>query len=115
MKNKALEALEKMTADVQAEHGPVFKNHLVEMHRIRTALIDMSWQPIETAPRDGTIVDLWTTDNGGCRVSDAKFEDGEWCTYRHLEEDFLGYGWWPVDGLLPTHWMHRPDAQNGGE
>lgn len=72
--------------------------------RIRSALLpDVSgmakpgaWQPIETAPKDGTIVDLLTKD--GVRVTD------EWWK----EDD--GEGFWSC--LLPddefTHWMPLP-------
>ena len=59
----------------------------------------MEWQPIETAPRDGTPVDLFHKD--GFRLTD------EWWVY---EED--GEGFWS-GSLCPdsefTHWMPLPN------
>jgi len=40
------------------------------------------WQPIASAPTDGTPVDLWVQPVGrstGLRLADAVFQDGEWC------------------------------------
>lgn len=60
------------------------------------------WQPIETAPKDGTMV----------LIADAR--DGYVCEARHLDE---GRGWWarnndPTDywgeEIFPTHWMPLP-------
>lgn len=50
------------------------------------------WQPIKTAPRDGTIVDLWLT--GGGRMTDQWWEeeDNTWCGL----EDYLFSHWAPL-------------------
>jgi hypothetical protein len=52
----------------------------------------MAYRPISTAPRDGTIVDLWLT--GGGRVSDHwwESEDSTWCG---LEESMFSH-WAPI-------------------
>lgn len=85
-----------------------------DVELVRTALANApQWLPIETAPKDGTIVDLWTSEHGGARVSDAKFDEGKWCTFRHEEEDRLGDGWWPVYLLTFTHWMPLPQPPKG--
>ena len=41
--------------------------------------MDMDWQPIETAPKDGTPVDLWHIDQ--FRITDIWWDSGEdeWC------------------------------------
>lgn len=76
----------------------------------------MSWQPIETAPKDGTAVDVWCN---GCRYPDAEFrfevewdEDGGeqgWC---HNLSDYETVRWWLIDPQ-PTHWMPLPEPPNG--
>jgi hypothetical protein len=52
------------------------------------------WQPINTAPRDGTVIDLMLT--GGCRMTDQWWddEDKSWCG---LEESMF------------THWAPLPE------
>lgn len=70
------------------------------------------WQPIETAPKDGTIVDVWL---GDADESDRNF----YCTGKTRRSP----GWWwskgkfrPLGGLEPampvfvepTHWMPLP-------
>jgi hypothetical protein len=55
----------------------------------------MPWQPIETAPRDGTMCDLWMNGNG--RLTDHWWddEDKSWCG---------------LDEGIFTHWMQVPEA-----
>jgi hypothetical protein len=72
------------------------------------------WQPIETAPRDSTVVLVYRADAG---VFTAWFTnpgfalglpDDEW-----TEDE-----WWSTDGtdlqgdLMPTHWMPLPAPPN---
>ena len=43
------------------------------------------WQPIETAPKDGTVIDLWCIapglSAGPGRVPDCWYSDGKWWRY----------------------------------
>ena len=65
------------------------------------------WQPIDTAPKDGTAVIV----TGGPLIGyelpcviDALYEDGAW----HANM------WAAPEGeLLPTHWMPRPPPPDG--
>lgn len=63
------------------------------------------WSLIDTAPNDGTLVDLWV---GGKRVPDCAWcgaWPGAWC--------YMGDPDYPQGRLLlgePTHWMLRPSA-----
>ena len=62
------------------------------------------WRPIRTAPKDGTVVDLWFVYEGiGLRRVDAAWYNGHWC--------------WAVRGKTstlsncePTHWMPVPQG-----
>lgn len=61
----------------------------------------MSWQPIETAPKDGTdiLVNAPQVDSG---VTIAFFKDGYW----RLTYDGARFG---VHVSDPTHWMPLPE------
>lgn len=64
------------------------------------------WQPIETAPKDGTHVDLWACSGGdprfGDRYTDAAFIRGKWRYSSGAD------GWLEVS-YMPTHWMPLPN------
>ena len=63
----------------------------------------MEWQPIETAPKDGTLVLVWDEDTGGAFAAQFLVEvtgwgnPGEWMD------------WHGMRLLQPTHWMPLPD------
>jgi len=57
-----------------------------------------SWQPIETAPRDGTPVDLWNL--GGGRETNWHWHAGWW---RNAKGTVCG-----VDGCF-SHWIPLPE------
>ena len=69
----------------------------------------MNWQPIKTAPTDGTAVDIWVPDEayeeGGQRFPDMKFQEGDVTTPSDWDGDMMllsdcGYS---LDDV--THWM----------
>ena len=58
------------------------------------------WQPIETAPRDGTIIDLWMTDSSGgaWREANAYWVEDECDTFHE----------WPAPYHKPViRYIHR--------
>lgn len=73
----------------------------------------MNWQPIETAPKDGTWILL-------CKATDA---DGKPITGESFGLFVQRAAWWEVDGWVdycamvrdpnvffnPTHWMPLPE------
>lgn len=66
------------------------------------------WHSIETAPKDGTIVDLWVAGphNAGNRQPDCWFSDAEWwCDFGDQGEQQPGI----YIGDVPTHWMPLPE------
>lgn len=79
----------------------------------------MKWQPIETAPRDGTPVLLWGVVAGEISGQTDKMEfagEGEWVedSQYNADED-----WWLLSGgdyysswCKPTHWMPSPEPPN---
>lgn len=75
-------------------------------------VLDREWQPIETAPKDGTEIDLWTADGSWGRIPD--------CKWRGKGEDACWYtrgdrGWDPVGGFVLTHWMPLPAPPESGK
>ncbi|WP_367079153.1 DUF551 domain-containing protein [Luteitalea sp.] len=66
----------------------------------------MTWQPIETAPKDGTPVLVYFPEIGVWEVrwSTDVFDDGFWCVSDNKFEDRPLRGW--IEN--PTHWMPLP-------
>jgi nucleoside 2-deoxyribosyltransferase len=68
----------------------------------------VAWRPIETAPLDGTKIDLWSP--SGVRITDAW-----WCAKRvawvhKWLDDFDGIGTVRIEGVIPpTHWQPLPE------
>lgn len=63
------------------------------------------WQPIETAPKDGSLVDLWCvhTTMPAVRSADMSWRRGKW---RQPWGQELNPGW------HASHWMPPPDPPN---
>ena len=67
------------------------------------------WQPIETAPRDGTEFQAWVVHMGHgywdwqCRYN----EHGAFESFGRIDYDMDG---WEVSPGTPTHWMPNPSA-----
>jgi hypothetical protein len=72
--------------------------------------MSMDWQPIETAPLDGSKVIILL--NGHVTVGDYSvrehFENGK-SVYRNASWRVLGM-YWPGEEPAPTHWMPLPKA-----
>jgi hypothetical protein len=74
------------------------------------------WQPISTAPKDGTQILVYFPQIGVWQVlwSREVFNDGFWCVSDNKFEDRPLRGW----SDEPTHWMPLPDppvAVHAGE
>lgn len=68
-----------------------------------------AWQPIETAPKDGTNIDLWAKQ---WRVQDDGFNYRRFRTCYWTKGDSMtnrSAYWMHLDsGWRPTHWMPLP-------
>lgn len=94
------------------------------------------WQPIETAPEDGTPVDLWVSiphaPLEGRRVTDALWLDGKWREWIEYDDQFDGeldgcpdaqkwfaqVGWTAAietSACSATHWMPIPAPPESGQ
>lgn len=74
-----------------------------------------AWQPIATAPKDGTEVDLWFKDgNESYRFADARWIDGKWCTFDHETDSWEGIGELG-DLAYATHWQPLPAPPQADE
>lgn len=70
----------------------------------------MEWQPIETAPRDGTTFQAWIVNivGAGFWVSGCRYnDDGAFEIYGRVDYDM--YDWAVYSHLTPTHWMPLPE------
>jgi hypothetical protein len=98
--------LKALSAYLYESSGPDFMYEAVE----QAIVLLEGWRPIETAPKDGTKVDLWRLSDKwqavaeGRRITDAWFADGRW---RHEDYDY-GHER-SVSGHI-THWMPLPEG-----
>ena len=104
---------DKQGMPVQAECARQAARHMEELQAAKDA-IARPWQPMKTAPKDGTTVLVLLE---GSDVPKAV----EWCEADHfLASDVVGwYMTWdghkiqPHEG--PRYWMHCPDDPDDGE
>lgn len=84
----------------------------------------MNWQPIETAPKDGTRVALWR--NSAPLGTWQEFVIAEWhydgWCWPDPRDNPSNYGEWSEDEILDgynapnfTHWMPLPEPPRGGD
>ena len=76
------------------------------------------WQPIKSAPKDGTPVDLWCANSEfPNRVTDAQWRkptESEWFVHggdgmKTADAQWIDPCGWPMGGdESPTHWMPLP-------
>jgi hypothetical protein len=69
-------------------------------------MLPSEWQPIETAPKDGTQILCFDVRTGEIRVAIRKLFFDRSGAYEWFRDDKIvpGHTW----SLLPTHWMPLP-------
>jgi hypothetical protein len=72
----------------------------------------VAWQPIETAPKDGTPVDLWQPRIG--RWTNMRWDYHNWMSGKPVGEKSWGGGSRDGPDAEPTHWMPVPAPPNDG-
>lgn len=125
MTPEQIAAIYEDAARIAANGGPSFVKpqywwrHITGAIRARAAevaadstLIGVTpWQPIATAPKDGTRVDLWGRnllryDKAGLRIVNVAW--GPVIDWFGHERDDWQHGW--GESFEPTHWMPLPPA-----
>lgn len=89
---------------VEGEWGGSAENYERDVARADAILALTDWQPIETAPRDGTRILVAADDYVGM----ARFESDRLPEYCWVDEEGSGAGSNSV-----THWMPLPDPPQG--
>lgn len=69
-------------------------------------LANEQWQPIETAPKDGTTIDLWCRNISHGSTGAVRAPDSFWDDEVQKWED--RHGWILETKWKPTHWMPLP-------
>ena len=79
----------------------------------------MEWQPIETAPRDGTAILAWSKERGQRETQMGRYGEGSPGYAKWKDGDGpLNSGWvWDthhnwLTTWTPTHWMPLPETPN---
>lgn len=98
---------------------PINQNDVIESIAKHAPKVPEGWQPIETAPKDGTVIDLWDAGSpgspfGGHRLCDAKWDYQHWMEGKPQgEKDWLpGHRDGPAYHRI-THWRHKPAVPKG--
>jgi hypothetical protein len=72
----------------------------------------MEWKPIETVPRDGSQVLLFTKTHG---VTEARFSAGEWSEHHEYGRQYDGPVWVCGDDAWQIEVEEGPDGFHDGE
>lgn len=82
----------------------------VDIEYLHERIAAPSWQPIATAPKDGTRVDIWVpSSSGGYRVPNCSWDFHHWLNGKPVGEKSWEQG--SPDGPVanPSHWMPLPE------
>ena len=102
MNSETCASLEAAKAAAQADYEARI---LSSLESAPQPAVPEGWRPIETAPKDGKPIDVWT--KGGERWSDVKWDKKKcyWVAWQLGDFDNMGFIRLDSD---PTHWMPHP-------
>ena len=60
----------------------------------------LGWRPIEDAPRDGTLIDLWEDDTKE-RLPDCMWCRGTWRQFQHPDEEWVDVMYGTITHFMP--------------
>lgn len=101
--------------DSDRKNRAILQEALEEIMRLSLVIDSISWQPLDTAPKDGTPIDMWSRRG---RITNARWltpvchveEYKAWCA-----EEYEECGSYGLTQLVyveidpePTHWMPVP-------
>jgi hypothetical protein len=95
------DSLQPRTPDIRTDVARRDKARAAVLTAMRKAGGVPEWQTIDSAPKDGRYVDVWSIDpeyGFGFRTANAFWKDGDW-HQRH---------WGKLMGSTITHWMEPP-------
>lgn len=80
----------------------LYSNAIARAEKAEEELRRFAWQPIETAPRDGSIILTGGFAKNGWFIADAKFADGGWCQFDPRLDEY------DVECDEPPYWLPLP-------
>ena len=104
---KHIEAVRAKIRDLRVEDGLIGGDDRITvlLDAALSACDESPWRSMESAPKDETTVDLWTS--AGERLADCHY-----CVSTGTWKYWLD-GRWVHIVSTPTHWMHLPAAPEG--
>lgn len=96
---KDFEELRGLSIPKATEYPAEFRAYVAGLHKDR-------WIPLELAPRDGTVFDVWLSARH--RIPDCKYIQGELCRYSAEHGLFVS----DDDLQMATHFMPIPPGPN---
>lgn len=89
---------------------PELMDAYLEAVEARAVTVDDLWQPIKTAPKDGTWIDVWAiakNGTGGGRLDCISWLKGAW-RWPNVHSDSRSVGHDTAEHWTVTHWQPRP-------
>jgi hypothetical protein len=105
---------ERLNEDTGSEGDAAYERALDDVLAAINAIPAVDeWQPIETAPKDGTVVILFNDENDEnddwSKISVGVFDHSIWHCIYSLQTEFGEFGMDTFVDCMPTHWRPLPN------